>query len=550
MRNKDMLKKMPVKCVTAIMIATMSMTPVAATLAFPVTAYAAHLEDNPEGSTTAIGAGDTMDNNWGTISSNEGTLNNNEGTVTDNSGTVENNWGDVTNSASGSVETNHEGGNVTNGNITNNYGNAHNSEVANNFASGTVTGSDSRVTDNFGRADSIGQVTNNYGAAIDTDVVTNYESGTVTKQGEAEVYVSDNYAESSHIGDGVTLSDEEGYGQHEVVAGPKAGNSTQTDPQPAAPVNPNPTAPAPVQDPISASTQEDPAQAPAQEPTQDTWPEIPPETPPEILSDTEKRDQIVSKLGTATWNNTRIVFEDGTVLALAELAILDCATLKSTVTPQNDLIVAYVTIFVNAIVSNDRPVALAREEAFNVITTLEASLAEDLPSYYTPEQIAEYKKVYIQSFLDWIMKGGKLDGAQGHARNCVYLLSYNWVIEAPSQTAAVTPANAATAIAPVNTATAMAPVNTNMNTSSLVSIVALTPPGGTAVLSIGSEINAVLAAAISARNDITVNVIYDLGGNKYRTTIPAGSDISFIAASRGGIPADFLMAMFHTTPLD
>ena len=111
MRNKGMLKKMSVKCVTAIMIAAMSMSPVAATLAFPVTVYAEELSDNPNGTEVSIGENNTMNKNEGIVTVNEGELTGNAGTVNDNRNTIN------TNEESGTVLVNN-----TNARIVSNEG--------------------------------------------------------------------------------------------------------------------------------------------------------------------------------------------------------------------------------------------------------------------------------------------------------------------------------------------------------------------------------------------------------------------------------------------
>ena len=111
MRNKEMLKKMSVKCVTAIMIAAMSMSPVAATLAFPVTVYAEELSDNPNGTEVSIGENNTMNKNEGIVTVNEGELTSNAGTVNDNRNTIN------TNEESGTVLVNN-----TNARIVSNEG--------------------------------------------------------------------------------------------------------------------------------------------------------------------------------------------------------------------------------------------------------------------------------------------------------------------------------------------------------------------------------------------------------------------------------------------
>ncbi len=121
-----------------IRIISLAMTVILAVSGMSTTALAAQLDDNPSGSTTSIGDGDTMDNNWGTITSNAGTLNNNEGVVEHNSGRVNDNWGDVTNEDGGIVGTNHTGGEVTDGRVTENYGTTNCSIVTNNYQSGNV----------------------------------------------------------------------------------------------------------------------------------------------------------------------------------------------------------------------------------------------------------------------------------------------------------------------------------------------------------------------------------------------------------------------------
>lgn len=184
----------------AIMSAAMLMSSVTVSMAFPVGVYAEELADNLEGQTTSIGYGDTMKNNWGTILSNEGTL-----------------------------STNHMGGAVSGGNVTENYGTATDVvKVDNNYNSGTVTGSDSQVTNNFGTVNGIGQVTNNYGTAIDTSVVNNYSSGIVKQVNSESVNVEKNYGGS--IEGTVRIDDTLGEN-----AGPDAIRINQQDPKPVSP---------------------------------------------------------------------------------------------------------------------------------------------------------------------------------------------------------------------------------------------------------------------------------------------------------------------------
>ncbi len=199
MKNREMLKRISVKCVAAIMAAAVAMSAFGAmgvTSGITTTVYAAHLDDNPAGSTTTIGADDTMDNNYGDISSNAGSLGNN--------------WGRVDSSAGGSVGTNHESGDVTEGSITDNYGTAHDSNVTNNYESGTVTGGNSNIENNWGTAQDVENVGNNMGTVTGDDVI-----------------VTNNYA-------GGTVNETPGVGQ-----GPSPAAGKATDPQP------NPPAPAP-----------------------------------------------------------------------------------------------------------------------------------------------------------------------------------------------------------------------------------------------------------------------------------------------------------------
>lgn len=184
----------------AIMSAAMLMSSVTVSMAFPVGVYAEELADNLEGQTTSIGYGDTMKNNWGTILSNEGTL-----------------------------STNHMGGTVSGGNVTENYGTATDVvKVDNNYNSGTVTGSDSQVTNNFGTVNGIGQVTHNYGTAIDTSVENNYSSGIVKQVNSESVNVEKNYGGSIEgpVSVDATLGEN---------AGPDAIRINQQDPKPVSP---------------------------------------------------------------------------------------------------------------------------------------------------------------------------------------------------------------------------------------------------------------------------------------------------------------------------
>ncbi len=177
------------RCLIAIMTAGMVMSSAAASVAVPMTVCAEVLPDNPEGSETSIDAGDSMENNFGTITNNFGTLTNNAGTltsnvgtVTNNNGTIADNYGSVTNAEPGIVTVNHTGGTVTGGNVTDNYATVNEAlTVVNNYASGTVTGStDCHVTNNWGTVADVAEVTNNMGMVTgETRFTNNYAGGTV-----------------------------------------------------------------------------------------------------------------------------------------------------------------------------------------------------------------------------------------------------------------------------------------------------------------------------------------------------------------------------------
>ncbi|MCR4792646.1 MAG: hypothetical protein K5871_07840, partial [Lachnospiraceae bacterium] len=207
MKASNMIKKMSSRILTAVM---------AVSLAMPLQVCARTLDDNPAGETVSIGAGDTMINNWGSISSNQGTLQNNAGIVTSNSGTIDNNYGRIINNAGGSVGINHTGGYVntstsaSGGTVADNYGNVSNAIVENNYASGTVTGDGSEIDYNWGRATNVHLVV--------------YNCGTVTTNNDPERFVEVNYARG--FVDGV-----EGEGEGPVAENP-------TDPNPNAPVQP------------------------------------------------------------------------------------------------------------------------------------------------------------------------------------------------------------------------------------------------------------------------------------------------------------------------
>ncbi|MCR5734501.1 MAG: hypothetical protein K6G22_07855, partial [Lachnospiraceae bacterium] len=205
MKNKEMLKRISVKCVAAIMAAAVAMSAFGAALVtsgITTTVYAANydtIDDVPEDNDghRNLAADDSLTTNTSTIHENNGTIGTNApGAVVEvNNNIVTDNYGDVANQGSGSVGTNHVGGTVSGtGRIVENYGNVTGGRVTDNYASGTVTGGDSRITgDNFGTANNIGQVENNYDNETDANDKNTYSSGTVNENTKDNVQVDNNY---------------------------------------------------------------------------------------------------------------------------------------------------------------------------------------------------------------------------------------------------------------------------------------------------------------------------------------------------------------------
>ncbi len=163
MRNKEMFKKMSVKCVTAIMIAAMSMSPVAATLAFPMTVYAQ--DNNPQNGETAIEHGEYMECNEGTVTKNEGALDINNGKVNENAGPDENGIPASINSNSGEVVVNNgDIGKLDEGN----------NPVPNSGNFGTVDNNNGTIYYN----DEKGSVNTNCGATSGTSRIVNSDMAT------------------------------------------------------------------------------------------------------------------------------------------------------------------------------------------------------------------------------------------------------------------------------------------------------------------------------------------------------------------------------------
>ena len=134
MKNRKLLVRASKKCMMAIMSAMFVMTPVCASLVMPLGSYAETIADNPAGETVlVINAGDSMENNYGTVLSNFGTIEYNMGEVRENAGIVNDNWGEVKNTDAADkanlVVNNHTPGSVIGGNVTNNWGTVDSSNV-------------------------------------------------------------------------------------------------------------------------------------------------------------------------------------------------------------------------------------------------------------------------------------------------------------------------------------------------------------------------------------------------------------------------------------
>ena len=413
MRNKEMLKKMSVKCVTAIMIAAMSMSPVAATLAFPMTVYAANYDttdDVPEDNDghRNLAADDSLTTNTSTIHENNGTIGTNApGAVVEvNNNIVTDNYGDVANQGTGSVGTNHVGGTVSGtGSIGENYGNVTGGSVTDNYASGTVTGGDSRITgDNFGTANGIGQVENNYANVTDANVINNYSSGTVNENTKDNVQVDNNYGGTLGVGvDATNPSLDEN-------PGPNANKLNQTDPNPPAPA-PQPQ-PEPPQDNGSNNDnfkiEVEPDNGNQDNPSGQTQDAVNPAV------STPAIDTSATALATATWDGATIKIGDTTVTVRA-LAAQDCADLASTAVTQAELTVVYESIFRSTIATNGGSVAGARDEALRIAKSLAEYITKDLPTNYTPAEAATYKAAYMDAFLKAIASGKTLKKARNAA---------------------------------------------------------------------------------------------------------------------------------------
>ena len=175
MRRKGNISK---KCMVCIMSAMMMMSSVTGTMIAPMGVYAVDYETTDqvpedEEHNRNLTAEDKLAVNTGTIHENNGTIVENAAgaKVEYNTNTIEKNYGEVLNNSDGTVGTNYKDGSVTGGEVNTNYG--------------TVEGAS--------------EVTNNYGNATESNVVDNWASGKVTITG-------DNVVENNHGGE---VSDDE-----------------------------------------------------------------------------------------------------------------------------------------------------------------------------------------------------------------------------------------------------------------------------------------------------------------------------------------------------
>ncbi|RKM56950.1 hypothetical protein D6856_14330 [Butyrivibrio sp. XB500-5] len=195
-RSKYVSKKLAV----VLMSAALGVTPVVASVAMPVSAFAAELPDNEGGETISeLENGDTIENNDGKIETNDGEILNNNGTVEKNTWIIENNNGEVDENL-GFITTNSNVGTVSvnNKEITDNFGivsknnlvikNNHSFvEENNDFIQTNVDGvvsvnnggvglNDGHIIDNYNQVENIGgKITNNreggevFGGSFDPD---------------------------------------------------------------------------------------------------------------------------------------------------------------------------------------------------------------------------------------------------------------------------------------------------------------------------------------------------------------------------------------------
>ncbi|WP_147367778.1 hypothetical protein [Butyrivibrio sp. X503] len=205
-RSKYVSKKLAV----VLLSAALGVTPVAASVVMPVSAFAAEVPDTEEDEAILeLENGDTMENNNGKIVTNDGELENNNGVVEENTWVIENNNGTVDENL-GFITNNNEEGTVAvnNKQITNNYGHVatNNLEITNNY--GVVEDNTNFISANYegvvyenhGAVGMLGgHIIDNYGQVVmvDGDITNNREGGEVLG---GSIYTSDD-----RIGNGSIL---------------------------------------------------------------------------------------------------------------------------------------------------------------------------------------------------------------------------------------------------------------------------------------------------------------------------------------------------------
>ncbi len=201
MRNNEMIKRISVKCMTAIMGAAAVMSPITAGMCTVIEAQAeGYTYETWTATSGTVSAGQTVGTNSGTITDNYGTVHDNHGTIKNNNsgGTIEGNFGTVEGNNSGGSVTNNSGGTVevnNGGTVTNNSG-------------GTIgVNSGGIVTNNNGGVVEInngGDVTNNSGGVLQQNI-----SGTATNNSGGVVQLNNTGGEVTN-NDGGTVTNNSG----------------------------------------------------------------------------------------------------------------------------------------------------------------------------------------------------------------------------------------------------------------------------------------------------------------------------------------------------
>ena len=226
MRRKGSITK---RCMVYIMSAMMMISPISASVAFPVWGYANEVDPDgnqnppaepqeasigedtpiaPAESQSGEGTGENNDQviNNETIEVNNDTIDINNGEVATNNGTVTDNHGTVVNSETGVVTNNYFDGTVTNGTVTNNYGGTvTGAMVANQFwrvscdlpadstyVNGFVNSSDTNDTDNYIQVTSNGE-TQAVNASIKLTPLENQELDVQVQTNASGVYDGKNF---------------------------------------------------------------------------------------------------------------------------------------------------------------------------------------------------------------------------------------------------------------------------------------------------------------------------------------------------------------------